>query len=149
MRYKLLGIVTDEQIDVILADHGVRLIDDWPFAGDVMEVYSNGYIGLRAGLDYAWKRFLKAHALFHHLCHGGNQFRLSDLIRARQESQANEFASWLLLGGILVPEDAQFTVWHIAETAGVPVHFVKQWLRQTVLLLIAGASLGTLSIVFC
>ena len=123
------GIPTDEQIDEALTRLGIRLIED---CEDIPtgEVYVGGVVGLGCGLRRAWKRWLKAHALAHHVLHRGNQFRISELLKRRQERQANEFAAWLILGGLQIAADAQLTAWHIADSADIPVQFVAHWLNQ-------------------
>ena len=65
------------------------------------EVIIGATVGVRPGLARPWFRWYVAHALGHHLMHVGANFHLESwqwAAHAKAESQAEEFAAWLLGG---------------------------------------------------
>ena len=79
---------------------GLRVVE-FPFSGRLKEVIIDGVIGVRPGLPRAEFRWLVAHATGHHLLHVGASFYLESwqwVNRAKAESQAEEFAAYLLGG---------------------------------------------------
>ena len=80
-------------------------------------------IAVQRGLSQAWRRWVIAHALGHHLLHRGNQLwfrRHDDVMRRRQEVQAEQFAAWLLMPQDEVGRLRSLDLWHFAEYFGVP-----------------------------
>lgn len=97
-------------------------------AGRLKELYFGDYIILNSRLPLAKKRHYLAHALGHHFLHTGNHLffaKMRYLQNSKEESQAEEFAAFLLM-----PDQNLSTLihWSIAEIADyfqVSPNFVK------------------------
>lgn len=78
-----------------------------PLAGRLREFYSGDFIIIDERLPVPERREVAAHALGHHLLHGGNQWHHQGRTYSRanyQERQADVFAAFYLMPGEFVRE---------------------------------------------
>lgn len=105
-------IATAEQLEVVERDF--RTLEEvwlWPC------------IAVRRDLSQTWRRWVIAHALGHYFLHRGNQLRFrrgDDLMRRRQEAQAEQFAAWLLIPEREIARLRSLDLGEFAERFDVP-----------------------------
>ena len=108
-------------VELVAVDEDLEVVDcDFQ---TVEEVWLWPCIGVRRDLSPPWRRWVIAHALGHHFLHRGNQLRFrrgDDLMRRRQEAQAEQFAAWLLMPEREVARLRSLDVGEFAERFGVP-----------------------------
>lgn len=123
----ITGILTDREIDDLLAEWHVEVVEDRPFASNLTEAMVNGVLFLRKGETRAWQRWDKSHGLGHAVLHAGNQLGQIGALRTRWERQANEFAFWLIFGHPPWPRSSDART--LAEWGDVPEEHVCSFLQ--------------------
>lgn len=124
------GIITEDQLDVILDDLHVQTVEVRGAPDSLSEMVAGGTLFLARRLCRQRRRWLKAHAIGHVELHRGNQFAQARLQTRRQERQAEEFAGWLILGNVAwTPSNEHVTIFAaaVAEWADVPPDMLSRW----------------------
>lgn len=129
-RYELRGVVSESDLEVVLAAERLTIDEGWPLSGRLQEVYiaergsGEGHAAIRRGLSVREVRWLTAHALGHHTMHRTNRYILDRVTLAKREREAELFAGAFLLNiGWPFPP-----AWEIADTNKVPQDRVERWL---------------------
>lgn len=126
-RRRIKGSIATERLYSLAESLGLEIIE-YPFQV-FDEVYLCGVVVLNPRLTTQMKRWLIAHALYHHLRHDGNQLYRDSTDQSwwtrQQERGANLFAGYLLWGtranlGPIEP-------YELAEESDVPTECVEQW----------------------
>src|SRR5512146_114378 len=128
---------TDEQIDALLAAVGLPYSVE-PLAGRLKDVYvsKNGVkrLYLNSNLPREWLRWLKLHAVVHHLCHSSCQplmlyIENNQHLAAKEERHADLGAGYLAWGHLLKDngQACAMTDQELAEAAEMPVKCVGRW----------------------
>ena len=126
------GLTFPLDMEELLNEIGCELIE-WPFLAPVKEVKQGRWIGIATGLEQKERRYLAAHALGHHLLHCGNQLWFRDWQETsvlRQEREADEFASHVLIPETELEKLSNPTTWDIADHFGVPEELANLRLTQ-------------------
>lgn len=108
-------------MDRLIIDQGCELVE-WPFLFPVKEVIHGRWIGIARGLRQQERRHLVAHALGHRLLHCGNQLWFREWHKTavwKQEREADEFASHLLMPQDELEKLGNTAPWEIADYFGV------------------------------
>ena len=126
-QHGIRGILSDADLDDLMTELGV-IVEERRFKSGVSELIVNDVVVLGTGLARSWRRWLKAHALGHHLLHSGNQLELPLLVQGHWERQVDEFAGWLIFGALPFSVSAgTVDAGILAEWADVPVECVRRW----------------------
>jgi hypothetical protein len=128
--YQVEGVASDEHLDAMLADRSITVITSREMPVPYEELLHQKTLALRAGLGRPRERWNKAHALGHIALHVGNQWEMPQPFVDLQETQADDFAGWLVFGDLSdLYVGFPITGRYLAEAGKVPLECVEKWWR--------------------
>lgn len=126
-QHGIRDILSDGDLDELMGELGVT-VEERRFRSGVSELIVDDVVVLDTRLAHSWRRWLKAHALGHHLLHSGNQLEMSLLVQGHWERQVEEFAGWLIFGTLpFSVSSGNVDAGMLAEWGDVPVECVRRW----------------------
>ncbi len=118
------GVVTDDQVDGILDDLGIRWeLVSW-LPGDLPEILIGSRLQILASPDRRQIRYSKLHILPHVGMHNGSQFTLDKGYVYKQEYQCDDFVARFVTDTI--PLEWRGTEHLIAEYLELPGEYVRR-----------------------
>lgn len=135
--YGIVGFASEAQVDAIVADAGLAVEHEYPFAGRLRALLAGGTIYLRQHLEPGEQPVLLAHELYHHQQHEHFGHFLSvpghTGLRNRCETEAQLFAGGVVLGRPPPTRDGVTEMMQDAADAGVPPTFLWEWVSILVM----------------
>lgn len=130
--YGIEDFASEVDLDAILADTQVKpVMVSHRVIGPLPELMVDGQGYLDRLVERPWRRWLKAELIGHYSLHTGDQTLMPIAAVAKQETQAVEFAGWLLFGDVYERWDGgrNFAVTYdlVAEFGRVPLECVQRW----------------------
>lgn len=112
---------------IIAEKQNIEVIEK-SLSGRLKELYFGDYIILNQNLTFPKKRHYLAHALGHHFLHTGNRFffaKMRYLQNSKEESQAEEFAAYLLIPDNILTDIAHWPINELADYFQVSPRFIQ------------------------
>lgn len=137
--YGMRGFASDEDLDAALADRRIKTVTLTWSDPELREVMTGRTLAIRRGQGRDWERWLKAHSLGHACLHVGKQAEIPEALVAWQETQAEEFAGWFIIGEPSAHYGGfPLTLRYVAATGAMPLECVEKWWRM-----VGGGLVGT------